>query len=138
MAHITHRLRTAVAASVAACAAALAVAPANAATTNTATTNTAMTNTAPARAAGPVAHASPADDFTWDFRVPGVRIFQQPTADSAVVGLGYPGQLFIGPGGSPSPDYQCDNGVVSHTFEQGTDQVTGVSGWVPLCNLVLP
>ncbi|PJN36840.1 hypothetical protein CG747_31820 [Streptomyces sp. CB02959] len=66
-----------------------------------------------------------------------MRIFHDAAANSSVVGLGYPGQIFLSPGGTGGPDYTCDNGETTHTWEQGADQATGVAGWVPLCNLVL-
>ncbi|MEU7641739.1 hypothetical protein [Streptomyces sp. NPDC039016] len=66
-----------------------------------------------------------------------MRIFHDAATNSSVVGLGYPGQIFLSPGGTGGPDYTCDNGETTHTWEQGADQATGVAGWVPLCNLVL-
>ncbi len=77
----------------------------------------------------------------YDFRVPGVIIWSEPDTgpNSIRSGLGYPNQLFnCDKGTFDGGPYTCDNGVTTSTWRHGTDAATGITGWVPDCNLVAP
>jgi hypothetical protein len=82
---------------------------------------------------------APADYYgRHEFRVPGVRIWRSYSTSSAVVGLGYPGQGFFSDFQEYTPPnaYTCDNGVTTVYWNHGYDMATGVTGYVPFCNLV--
>ena len=70
-----------------------------------------------------------------DFRVPGVIIWSEANGNSIHKGLGYPGQGFavddIVAGGS----YTCDNNETTVIWNHGHNIATGVTGWVPACNI---
>ncbi len=71
-----------------------------------------------------------------DFRVSGVRIWRYASS-SDVLGLGYPGQGFFVDSYQGTEEYMCDNGQYNagHWFH-GRDGATGLTGYVPMCNLV--
>jgi hypothetical protein len=71
-----------------------------------------------------------------DFRAPGVIIWSQFGGGGVRLGLGYPGQGFNFFDEANSNAYKCTNGVTSTWWFDGTDEATGVTGWVPACNLV--
>jgi hypothetical protein len=51
-------------------------------------------------------------------------------------GLGYPGQGFILDFYRYTDRYTCDNGASDNVWYYGRNVGTGVTGYVPLCNLV--
>ncbi len=76
--------------------------------------------------------------FRYDFRVKGVIIWNEANASSVRNGLGSPGQgFYVDYAENNGPSYTCDNGVKSRAWEHGYNGVTKVSGFVPVCNLVL-
>jgi hypothetical protein len=70
-----------------------------------------------------------------------VIIWSEPETgpNSMRKGLGYPKQLFnCDYGTEQGGTYACDNGVTTPIWRHGTDAATGIIGWVPDCNLVVP
>jgi hypothetical protein len=101
---------------------------------------------APAQAAGTVGSCWSVDNYTagtlgdcWHlsntFSESGVSIWNDYGNPTTALGTGAAGQVFYATSFSPTSGYVCDNGVRANGWYQGTDQATGVSGWVPDCYL---
>ncbi|MCK2219525.1 hypothetical protein MF672_037895 [Actinomadura sp. ATCC 31491] len=73
----------------------------------------------------------------YDFAVPGVIIWNGPSASSGRNGLGYPGQGFAPDRSEEHELYRCDQ-FESTLWHHGRNLATGVVGWVPACNLADP
>ncbi|MFF5260198.1 hypothetical protein ACFY4C_14715 [Actinomadura viridis] len=86
---------------------------------------------APAGPAQTSAHAAQ----RLDFRAPGIIIWKEPRKDSTRMGLGYPGQGFESDRVEKHAYYMCDNGLDTEWWYHGRNVGTGVTGWVPACNL---
>lgn len=71
-----------------------------------------------------------------DFRVAGVRIWSAPRSSSNINGLGYQGQGFLTDNTVVGDFYACDNGTSTNLWDHGRNNATGVTGWVPICNLI--
>lgn len=73
----------------------------------------------------------------WDFTTDGVRIFSAADPNSPVNGLGYYQQGADLHRWVYGPEYRCDYGS-SALWGEVTNLATGVTGWVPECNLSPP
>ncbi|MGW0810037.1 hypothetical protein [Nonomuraea sp. NPDC002799] len=70
----------------------------------------------------------------YDFGSQGVVIWSEPRADSGRNGLGHPGQGFESVWSQQHGLFRCAD-FESTLWHHGRNVTTGISGWVPACDL---